>query len=214
MRAEDTLSRGPFLSPDGTSADVPSSCRPGVSALFLGPISSASGDVVTSIGRPERYSPPASKSVSPTARRCMVHPGESMRSRRDGRSVAHVCTVDLTARLLLLPQLIGLRDDGWTVSVVCAPGPGVAELEREGIRHVPWPSATRSWDPRADARAFVRARAHLPGGALRRRAYPQPEARRVGAHRRAHRSRAPRDQHRARLLRGAGRSASLVSFPS
>ncbi len=78
-----------------------------------------------------------------------------MQSRHVGRSVAHVCTVDLTARFLLLPQLIGLRDDGWTVSVICAPGPRAAELEREGIRHVPWPSATRSWNPRADARAFA-----------------------------------------------------------
>ena len=71
------------------------------------------------------------------------------------RSVAHVCTVDVTARALLLPQLTGLRDDGWQVSVVCAPGAGTAQLERQGIRHVPWPSATRAWDPRADARAFL-----------------------------------------------------------
>jgi glycosyltransferase involved in cell wall biosynthesis len=56
---------------------------------------------------------------------------------------------------LLLPQLIGLRDEGWQVSVVCAPGAGTSQLESEGIRHVPWPSATRAWDPRADARAFV-----------------------------------------------------------
>lgn len=71
------------------------------------------------------------------------------------KSVAHVCTVDVTARALLLPQLIGLRDDGWQVSVVCAPGAGTSQLESMGIRHVPWPSATRAWDPRADARAFM-----------------------------------------------------------
>lgn len=70
------------------------------------------------------------------------------------KSVAHVCTVDLTARHLLMPQLIALRDDGWAVTVICAPGPNTADLERQGIRHLPWPSATRSWDLRADTRAF------------------------------------------------------------
>jgi glycosyltransferase involved in cell wall biosynthesis len=71
------------------------------------------------------------------------------------KSVAHVCTVDITARALLLPQLAGLRDAGWSVSVICAPGVGTKELERHGVRHVPWPSATRAWDPRADIRAFA-----------------------------------------------------------
>ncbi len=69
--------------------------------------------------------------------------------------IAHVSTVDLTPRFLLLAQLRALRDQGFEVSVVCAPGPWTAELEAEGIRHVPWPSATRAWDLRADARAFA-----------------------------------------------------------
>jgi glycosyltransferase involved in cell wall biosynthesis len=71
------------------------------------------------------------------------------------KSVAHVCTVDITARVLLKPQLLGLRDAGWAVTVICAPGPGAADLEREGLRHVAWPSATRAWDPKADVRAFT-----------------------------------------------------------
>ena len=68
--------------------------------------------------------------------------------------IAHLSTVDLTPRFLLLPQLRALRDAGLDVTAISAPGPWVADLEAEGIRHVPWPSATRAWDPRADARAF------------------------------------------------------------
>ena len=69
--------------------------------------------------------------------------------------VAHVTTIDLTLRNLLLAQLVRLRDDGFDVVGVSAPGPWVADLEREGIRHVAWTNATRSWSPRADARAFA-----------------------------------------------------------
>jgi glycosyltransferase involved in cell wall biosynthesis/ribosomal protein S18 acetylase RimI-like enzyme len=68
--------------------------------------------------------------------------------------IAHLSTVDLTPRFLLLAQLRALRDAGFDVTAICAPGPWVADLEAEGIRHVAWPSATRAWDPRADARAF------------------------------------------------------------
>jgi glycosyltransferase involved in cell wall biosynthesis len=69
--------------------------------------------------------------------------------------VAHVTTIDLTLRNLLLAQLVRLRDDGYDVVGVSAPGPWVADLEREGIRHIAWTNATRSWSPRADARAFA-----------------------------------------------------------
>jgi glycosyltransferase involved in cell wall biosynthesis/ribosomal protein S18 acetylase RimI-like enzyme len=68
--------------------------------------------------------------------------------------IAHVTTVDLTARFLLLGQLRRLRDEGFEVTSVSAPGPWTAELEAEGIRHVPWPHATRSWSVRSDIRAF------------------------------------------------------------
>jgi glycosyltransferase involved in cell wall biosynthesis/ribosomal protein S18 acetylase RimI-like enzyme len=68
--------------------------------------------------------------------------------------IAHVSTVDLTPRFLLLGQLRELRDAGLDVSVVCAGGPWVSDLEEEGIRHVPWRHATRAWDPMEDVRAF------------------------------------------------------------
>jgi glycosyltransferase involved in cell wall biosynthesis len=69
--------------------------------------------------------------------------------------ITHVATVDLTLRALLLPQLSSLRDAGFDVSTISAPGPWVASVESEGIRHIPWKNATRSWDPIADARAFL-----------------------------------------------------------
>jgi glycosyltransferase involved in cell wall biosynthesis/ribosomal protein S18 acetylase RimI-like enzyme len=66
-----------------------------------------------------------------------------------------VATVDLTLRFLLLPQLERLREAGYEVTGISAPGPWVAELEAAGIRHVAWHNATRSWDPRADGRAYA-----------------------------------------------------------
>ena len=68
--------------------------------------------------------------------------------------IAHVATIDLSLRFLLLPQLRALRDAGFDVTTISAPGPWVPELEAEGIRHIPWRHATRAWDPRADALAF------------------------------------------------------------
>jgi len=68
--------------------------------------------------------------------------------------VAHVSTVDLTPRFLLLAQLRALRDEGFDVTAVSAAGPWVDDLRAEGIEHVAWPSATRGWDLAADRRAF------------------------------------------------------------
>jgi glycosyltransferase involved in cell wall biosynthesis/ribosomal protein S18 acetylase RimI-like enzyme len=69
--------------------------------------------------------------------------------------VAHLTTVDLTLRFLLLGQLRHLRDLGYEVTGISAPGPNAAALEAEGIRHLPWTNATRSWNLGADLRAFV-----------------------------------------------------------
>ena len=68
--------------------------------------------------------------------------------------MAHVATVDLTLRFLLLPQLVALRDAGFDVATISAPGPWIADIEAEGIRHIPWHHATRAWDPREDFLAF------------------------------------------------------------
>jgi glycosyltransferase involved in cell wall biosynthesis len=68
-------------------------------------------------------------------------------------TVAHLTTVDLSLRFLLLAQLRGARDAGYAVLGISAPGPWVDELEAEGIRHIALQSSTRAADPLADLRA-------------------------------------------------------------
>jgi glycosyltransferase involved in cell wall biosynthesis/ribosomal protein S18 acetylase RimI-like enzyme len=68
--------------------------------------------------------------------------------------VAHVTTIDLSLRFLLLGQLIRLREEGFDVVGISAPGPWIADLEKEGIQHIPWPHATRAWSPREDVLAL------------------------------------------------------------
>jgi glycosyltransferase involved in cell wall biosynthesis/ribosomal protein S18 acetylase RimI-like enzyme len=75
--------------------------------------------------------------------------------------VAHLTTTDLTLRYLLLGQLRRLRDEGYEVTAVSAPGPHAAAFEAEGIRHLPWYHATRSWNLAADLRAFAELRSLL-----------------------------------------------------
>ena len=69
--------------------------------------------------------------------------------------VAHITTTDVTHRYLLLGQLGFLRDQGYEVTAISAPGPHVADLERHGIRHIPWPHINRAWDPVADLRGMM-----------------------------------------------------------
>ena len=68
--------------------------------------------------------------------------------------VAQIATVDITHRFLLLPQLLGLRDEGFEVTAISAPGSYVADLEAQGIRHLAWRNATRSWAPGSDLHAY------------------------------------------------------------
>jgi glycosyltransferase involved in cell wall biosynthesis/ribosomal protein S18 acetylase RimI-like enzyme len=68
--------------------------------------------------------------------------------------VAHITTTDLTLRYLLLGQLRRLRDEGYEVTGISAPGPYAADLDAAGVRFLPWKRATRAWDPVADLRAF------------------------------------------------------------
>jgi glycosyltransferase involved in cell wall biosynthesis/ribosomal protein S18 acetylase RimI-like enzyme len=75
--------------------------------------------------------------------------------------VAHLTTTDLTLRYLLLGQLRHLRDEGYEVTGISAPGPQAAALEAEAIRHLSWHHATRSWNLAADLRAFAELRSLL-----------------------------------------------------
>jgi glycosyltransferase involved in cell wall biosynthesis/GNAT superfamily N-acetyltransferase len=67
--------------------------------------------------------------------------------------IAHVTTVDMTLRYLLLEQMQHERACGFDITAVSAPGPWVADVEAAGITHIPWPHATRAWSPASDLRA-------------------------------------------------------------
>ncbi len=68
--------------------------------------------------------------------------------------VAHITSVDQTLRFLLLAQLEALRDAGFDVVAISAPGPWGDDVRSRGIPVIDWPSITRRWDPGADVRAF------------------------------------------------------------
>ena len=68
-------------------------------------------------------------------------------------TVAHLTTVDMSLRFLVLAQLRAVRDLGGRAIGISAPGPWVPELEAEGIEHRPLHSSTRSMDLGGDLRA-------------------------------------------------------------
>jgi glycosyltransferase involved in cell wall biosynthesis len=69
--------------------------------------------------------------------------------------IAHLTTVDLSLRFLVLAQLVALRDEGHEVIGISSPGPWVAGLERVGIRHIPLESSTRGANVGADVRSAL-----------------------------------------------------------
>jgi glycosyltransferase involved in cell wall biosynthesis len=69
--------------------------------------------------------------------------------------VAHLTTVDSTLWYLLRPQLLAVLEAGGEVYGISAPGPYVARLEGEGVRHIALPSSTRGWSLASDVRAAV-----------------------------------------------------------
>lgn len=68
--------------------------------------------------------------------------------------VAHLTTVDLSLRYLLLAQLEAALEVGEAIGI-SAPGEFVADLEEYGIRHIPLPSSTRGMDPVSDLKAAL-----------------------------------------------------------
>lgn len=68
--------------------------------------------------------------------------------------VAHLTTVDLSLRFLVLPQLQSLSALGNEPIGISAPGPWVAELEAHGIRHIPLVDSTRGFALVKDLRAI------------------------------------------------------------
>ena len=69
--------------------------------------------------------------------------------------VAHVTTVDLSLRYLLLNQLRAIRSAGYEVSGISAGGPHVDTIEQAGIRHIEVPM-TRRMSPIADLFSLLR----------------------------------------------------------
>jgi glycosyltransferase involved in cell wall biosynthesis/ribosomal protein S18 acetylase RimI-like enzyme len=68
--------------------------------------------------------------------------------------VAHITTIDLSLKFLLLDQMKALQASGYEVTGISAPGPWVPHLQAAGIRHIPWTSSSRGWGVRGDAQAF------------------------------------------------------------
>jgi glycosyltransferase involved in cell wall biosynthesis len=68
-------------------------------------------------------------------------------------TVAHLTTVDMSLRFLVLAQLRAVRDRGGRAIGISAPGPWVPKLEAEGIEHFPLRSSTRSMNLAGDVRA-------------------------------------------------------------
>lgn len=63
--------------------------------------------------------------------------------------IAHITTIDIAIRVLLLNQLKSLQEAGFEVYGISAPGPEVEAIEAAGIKHIPVP-LTRRFDPLAD----------------------------------------------------------------
>lgn len=75
--------------------------------------------------------------------------------------LAHLTTADISLRFLLRDQLRAFRDAGFDVIAMSAPGPWIADLQRDGVRHVSVPALERRWAPLADFRAFAALAAAL-----------------------------------------------------
>ena len=68
--------------------------------------------------------------------------------------VAHLTTVDLSLRFLVLPQLLSVSAMGHQSIGISAPGPWVAEIESLGVRHIPLADSTRGFALIKDLRAI------------------------------------------------------------
>src|SRR5262249_27674998 len=67
--------------------------------------------------------------------------------------IAHITTVDISLRFLLLNQLRSLQDAGYEVVGISTDGPDAAILRSSGIRHIPV-TMTRNLTPLADLRSL------------------------------------------------------------
>lgn len=68
-------------------------------------------------------------------------------------TIAHLTTVDLSLRYLLLPQLTAPLEKGVRSVGISAPGPWVADLEAFGVEHLPLRRSTRGFSLGSDLRS-------------------------------------------------------------
>ncbi len=69
--------------------------------------------------------------------------------------LAHLTTVDMSLRYLVLPQLEQAVAMGWDTIGISAPGEYVAEVEAVGVRHIPLPTSSCGWSLAGDLKAAV-----------------------------------------------------------
>lgn len=68
--------------------------------------------------------------------------------------IVHISTVDMSLRYMLLTQMLSLRQAGYDVTGISAPGPEIAAVKAAGIPYFPV-SMTRNFTPLADLRALL-----------------------------------------------------------
>ena len=73
----------------------------------------------------------------------------------------HITTVDISLARLLKSRLIRLKEKGFDIETMSAPGPYLPELEQVGLRHIGINSLTRRWSLQADISAFFQIYQHL-----------------------------------------------------
>lgn len=69
--------------------------------------------------------------------------------------IAHITTIDVSLRSLLLNQLLSIQQAGYQVVSISSPGAHVSVIEAAGIRHIPVPM-TRNLTPLADLLSLFR----------------------------------------------------------
>ncbi len=125
--------------------------------------------------------------------------------------VAHLTTVDMSLRFLVLPQLRSVVDLGGEAYGISAEGPFVDEIVAAGVRFVPLEGSTRGWSLGDDLRAARALWAILRRIRSRRAPHAQSKTGGVRADRRAARRRTARGQHRPRPVRHRGGPAQQAA---
>lgn len=83
----------------------------------------------------------------------------TMFEKKDNRihcKIAHITSADMSLRYLLLPQLTYLRQIGYDVVTISAPGSDIPTIEASGFRHISIPMSRKPITPLTDLLTFWR----------------------------------------------------------